>query len=283
MRLLERLFEVGGLPAYDLPPALVELYDGPIGFTPGRLCANFVSSIDGVVALDSIPRSPAVISGKSEADRFVMGLLRACAAVVLIGAGTLRAEPDHVWTPDYIYPEAADYYRKLRAQLRLAPEPELVVVTASGELNPELPALRRGATVAASGQGAERLRGRVPRPSNLLEVASDGSVNVRELIATLRARRRGLILSEAGPSLMGQLVRHALIDELFLTLSPLIVGRNEAGGRPGLVEGADLLAGEPPLIAGELLSLRRHGSHLFLRYALAGTSPSRSRRAGKGF
>jgi hypothetical protein len=95
---LDVLFEKSGLPSYDLPADLERLYGGGLGFEAPRLYANFVSSLDGVVALEGEKHSSQMISGQSEADRFVMGLLRACADAVLIGAGTLRAAPGSVDT-----------------------------------------------------------------------------------------------------------------------------------------------------------------------------------------
>ncbi len=64
---------------------------------------------------------------------------------------------------------------------------------------------------------------------------------------------------------MGQLLEARLLDELFLTLSPLVAGR-DADRRAGFVEGLELLP--RVALAGRLLSLRRAGSHLFLRYRL---------------
>jgi len=64
---------------------------GRLGFSTPVVYSNFVSSVDGVVTLGSKPSAGSVISGKYPADRFLMGLLRACADAVLIGAGTLRA------------------------------------------------------------------------------------------------------------------------------------------------------------------------------------------------
>ena len=78
---LSLLFERSDLPAYDLPDTLRALYGGPIGFGAPAVYANFVSTLDGVVAMGpDVP--PSVISGRSPADRFVMGLLRACAEAV---------------------------------------------------------------------------------------------------------------------------------------------------------------------------------------------------------
>ena len=61
-----------------MPPPLGEIYDGGLSIREGGVYANFVSSIDGIVALEGgAAASGGVISGRNEADRFVMGLLRA--------------------------------------------------------------------------------------------------------------------------------------------------------------------------------------------------------------
>jgi riboflavin biosynthesis pyrimidine reductase len=179
MKPLERLFEVPGLPIYDMPPDLAQLYDGALGFGGSRVIANFVSSIDGVVALPSIGAPPSVISRKSEADRFVMSLLRACAGVVLVGAGTLRAEPRHLWTPEFVYPRASDDFGVLRRALGLPPEPKLAVLSASGDVDPEIPALR-GALVFTTPHGARRLESRRVR-AVVDEVVEDDNIDLVEL------------------------------------------------------------------------------------------------------
>lgn len=68
----------------------------------------------------------------------------------------------------------------------------------------------------------------------------------------------------------GQLAVGGLLDELFLTISPVLAGRGDTA-RPGLVAGLELFPAraEP----AELLTARRHGSYLFLRYAMGGTQP----------
>jgi hypothetical protein len=89
-------------------PELADIYGGDLGFPEPCVYANFVASLDGMTAIGpEHPSSGSVISGDEPADRFVMGLLRACAYIALIGAGTLRATPGDVWTPRHVCPEAA--------------------------------------------------------------------------------------------------------------------------------------------------------------------------------
>jgi riboflavin biosynthesis pyrimidine reductase len=271
MKPLERLYESSGLAIEELPPGLARLYDGGLGFDGPRVYANFVSSLDGVVALPSVDASPSVISGKSEADRFVMGLLRACADVVLIGAGTLRAEPDHLWTPEFIHPQSRPHYARLREASALSPQPRLAVLTSSGDLDRDIAALE-GALVLTTPRGARRLREQAPFPAEVVEVGGDGRLDLTDAVDALRSRGMRMILSEGGPTVIGQLAGVRLLDELFLTISPVLMGRTSSNLRPGLVEGIDLLhQGE----TAELLSLHRHGSHLFVRYSLA---PARAAR-----
>jgi riboflavin biosynthesis pyrimidine reductase len=265
MKPLERLFEVPGLPIYEMPPGLAQRYGGVLGFDESRVVANFVSSIDGVVALPSIGAPPSVISRKSEADRFVMSLLRACAGVVLVGAGTLRAEARHLWTPEFVYPQASDDFRVLRRALGLPPKPKLVVLTASGDVDPEIPALR-GALVFTTSHGARRLESRRVQ-AVVGDVVEDDNIDLRRVIGVLRSRGNGMILSEGGPTVTSQLLDLHLLDELFLTISPVLMGRTRSEFRPGLADGVNLLLDGPS--AGEVLSVRRHVSHLFVRYGLA--------------
>ena len=264
-RLLQTLYEGRGTAGDALPREIIELYDGGLRLDSPVVFANFVSSVDGVVALPSVQASPSVISGKSEADRFVMGLLRASADVVLVGAGTVRAEPQHRWTPEFICPQLEGGFAGLRADLGLSAQPRLAVLTSRGDLEPGLPALD-GALVITTARGAARLRDRGLSSATIVE-AGDDVVDLGVLIERLRAEGRGAILSEGGPTVIGQLLERGLLDELFLTISPVAIGRTASQPRPGLVEGVDLLGDSPR--AAELLSVRRHRSHLFVRYSFA--------------
>jgi riboflavin biosynthesis pyrimidine reductase len=260
------LSEGEDLPSYALPEGLERQYGGRLGFDAPRVVANFVSSLDGVVALDGVAHSSQVISGRSDADRFVMGLLRACAGVVLIGAGTLRAAPGSLWTPEYIFPDAAAEFADLRRGLGLSEEPRLVVLTAGGELDQDHPALERGALVLTTALGAAKLRRALPASSTVVALGDGGAVHLADVMAVARSEGHELVLTEGGPTVLGGLLREGLLDELFLTLSPILAGRSGAGGRPGLVEGVELLPSRS--LSGHLLSARAHGSHLFLRLAI---------------
>jgi riboflavin biosynthesis pyrimidine reductase len=225
-----------------------------------------VSSLDGVVAGAGI--TPGTISLRSEADRFVMGLLRASAGAVLIGAGTLRPDPGHRWTAEKVYPQAAAEFSSLRVALGLPPEPPLAVVTASGRL-PVLTALTPGSLVITTPAGARALAGSLPPTAELVVPADVDTIPAAKIVGVLRERGHDRVLSEGGPRLFGQLVAEGLVDELFLTTSPALFG----GAPPAIGITGRLPPAWEPRARAELLSLRRHGSHLFARYAM-GSSPS---------
>jgi len=262
---LQLLSEADGLTAFDLPEELESLYGGPFGLDERALYANFVETLDGVVAIRSEPRSNRLVSADSEADRFVMGLLRACADAVLLGSGTLHGSPKSLWTPERAFPPGAELFAELRKRLGLSEQPLLVVLSGAGSLDPAHPALAAGALVLTTEHGAERLDGRLST-SEVVALPGETTVDVRAAVSYLDARGLRRILSEAGPHVFGSLLAENLVDEVFLTLSPLLAGRSELGQRLALVEGTELLP--EAAVTGELTGLRRHDDHLFLRYRL---------------
>ena len=264
---LEALYEAPDLPELDLPPGLAEAYGGPLGFSEPRLYANFVASLDGVVAIPGEIQSNRMISAHSEADRFVMGLLRACADAVLVGAGTTRSSPRTQWTAEHAYPPAAPLFGDLRRSRRRSPRPTLAVLSGSGSVDPRHPALEEGALVLTSERGASRLRGRLPSAATILAIGAEAPIDPVAAVEALRRRGHGLILSEGGPLAFGALVAAGLVDELFLTTSPLLAGRSPGSSRPALVENAEFLPAAT--VDWTLLTLRRAGSQLFARYQLS--------------
>jgi riboflavin biosynthesis pyrimidine reductase len=260
---LSTLWEKPNLPAFDLPAPLRDAYGGVLGFELPTLYANFVASLDGVVAFeDQTP--PSAISGGSRADRFVMGLLRACADTVVIGASTLRTEPKHLWHPEKAFGELAESFSALRRDLRLPESPQLVVLTQSGDLDPSIRALQAGALVITTDSGKSNLKGKLPAATAV--VSRGPEVRVSEVIEVLRREGCRSILSEGGPHLMGKLLEAEVVAELFMTLAPVLAGRESEDRRLGLVEG---FAFHPVgLKEANLLSVKQEGSQLFLRYGL---------------
>ena len=282
MESLELFFDETGGSSLPLPLELLAFY-GPLRMDrrPDRphVFSNFVASVDGIVAVDPPRGDGAAISGGNALDRAVMGLLRAVADGVVIGAGNLRAEGDHVWTAERICPELAGPYARLRAALGKAPEPLQVVVTASGDVDPARAVFAGSAPsiVVTTGAGADRLR--AARATVRTAVARPGAGWI-SLSAVLEAANLGpgaFVLVESGPTSTTRFLAEGGIDELFLTRSPIFVGRGELATL-GLVEGKIFLPGE---LRGRLVSLRRSGDFLFLRYAMARWEPGVG-RAVKG-
>lgn len=232
MKPLELLHEPPGLESFALPDALAALYPGSFGIPEDCVYANFVETVDGVVALPGVKRSNRLIADESEADLFVMALLRACADAIVIGSMTLLASPKNRWTAEAAFPAAADAFAELRRSLGLAEQPDVVVLTRGRDLE-TTPELRERLSV---------------RPD-----AADAIVDLRN-----RGRRR--ILCEGGATVFAALVGSGLVDELFLTVSPVV-----AGDGLSLLDGARFLPERR--VAMSLAGVRRHGDHLFLRYA----------------
>ena len=253
------------MPAGNLPGLLTKIYDGGLTIHDGAVYANFVSSIDGIVALEGgTAPSGGIISGRNEMDRFVMGLLRAFADAVLVGAGTCRAEGGKaLWTPEYIFPAAAEAYAALRQSLKRQKTPRLVIVTARGDLDPSQRAFQVGALVLTTTATAARLRKVLPQASEVRAISDAASIGIDDIFAVLKADGHQTILTEGGPSLFGQLVARNRVDELFLTVSPKLVGQQDRSF--GIIRGVDF---GRTFKGGRLLSVRRSDSYLFLRYAL---------------
>jgi riboflavin biosynthesis pyrimidine reductase len=263
---LQLLYEQPGLPAFDLPEPLAELYGGTLGFDEPRLFANFVATADGVVAIPSLPQSNKLIAAGSLADRFVMGLLRACADCVVVGSGTVVASPGGLWTAAQAFSDTAGAYAELRRRLGRPPDVEAVVLSASGSVDPAHPVFARGAILLTTDEGAAFLADRLP-PEQVVSLGPGPFLDAAAAVGLLRDRGHRLILSEGGPRVLGSLLAAGLVDELFLTVSPLLTGRLVGDERLALVEEADLLPGGAPEL--RVLGVRRGGDHLFLRYEVS--------------
>ena len=266
------LFDTWESPALPLPAAILARYGGPLGFPSPRgrplVISNFVTTLDGVVSYDIPGRAHAsVISRSSDEDRFILGLLRACADVVVVGAGTLRAERGGEWTPQFAYPAAAKHFAALRKALGKPAQPTVVFVSASGDVDLRARAFRaeQPVVVLTTKKGGRRLG----RPSGHTEIRLMRSERPsgRDIVNALAIDPScRLILTEGGPTLLGRFLRDGVVDQMFQTIAPQIAGRSAEHRRLALVEDAAFDPNEAPW--SRLVSLKRsRDDFLFLRFA----------------
>ena len=271
---LESLFEMKRGAALPLPPDLTHLY-GRLAFPlhPDRahVIGNFVTTLDGVVALNEPGHAGGgEISGSNQHDRMLMGLLRTISDAVIVGAGTLRSVPKHRWTAQHIYPPLAGEYQKLRTSLGKPTPPLNVIVTTHGAIDLDLPVFQSNEVpvlIVTTTQGEERIRAQNLHPFvQLSAIQNNGPLSAQAILQEVNHFRQcELILVEGGPQLMGYFFADHALDELFLTLAPQIAGREGEVERPGLAMGKRFAPEDP--LWGNLVSVKRGESHLFLRYA----------------
>jgi len=200
-------------PVPDAVAGLARLYaDRAEPSAAGRpwLRANMVTSTDGAATVDGVSGG---LSGP--ADRMVFTVLRSLADVILVGAGTARAER-------YRPASAAGIWTALRPAGTALPA--IAVVT--GSLDPDsFQQLLTGeqtiiiTTAAAAGDAARA--GAVADRAKLI-VAGQRRVDVRQAVTALGSLGYQQILVEGGPSLLGQLADADLLDEFCVTISPVL-------------------------------------------------------------
>ena len=280
---LKTLFETRRGRALPLPPKLARLYGRlrmPLPGTRPYVFSDFVTTLDGVVSLNTKGHaSGGDISGFSAQDRMVMGLCRAIADVVIVGAGTLSTDRRHVWTAAAIFPQLTDEYRQLSEALGQRGPPLNVIVSGSGRVDLRLPVFASGkvpALIITTSAGAKRLRKQ--SRSALVDIrAIRGSAAVLPASAILaeviREHPGKRILVEGGPRLLGDFYAEQLVDEQFLTLAPQIAGRAAGDRRLSLVMDKVFAPGDP--LWGTMIDARRGSSHLYLRYSFPKSRPNR--------
>jgi riboflavin biosynthesis pyrimidine reductase len=227
---------------------LERVYDYPADLDRAWVQVNFVSSVDGAVAVDGQSAGLG-----NPADRKVFMLGRDLADVVLVGAGTAKAEGYHGV-------KAGEVRAERRARLGRAPIPPIAVVTARASIDPTSPLLTDTSVppivLTTSSASAER---RAALAAAGADVVVAGEVEVDLAVALRALDERGLrrVDCEGGPALFGSLVAADLVDELCLTIAPKLV----AGGSGRIAHGPVV----PPRDM-TLVSALHHGSALLLRY-----------------
>jgi len=220
------------------------------------LRANMVSTVDGSA------RGPEGLSGaiSGEADKRVFGRLRGLADVVLAGAGTVRAEG---YRPAREKPSFAER----RAAAGQEPAPVIAVVSRSLDLDlsSELFATPGSRPIVITAESSDAGRRSAVAEHADVVVAGDADVDLRAAVAALNDRGLVRIHAEGGPSLLGDLAAADLLDELCLTVSPVLVGGSYDDGPaiPRILSGAPLPDAPRPL---SLVHVLEDAGTLFLRY-----------------
>jgi riboflavin-specific deaminase-like protein len=241
------------LPQFNDPVDLPSLYlTQPRPAIEARpwVLLSMVTSSDGATAVDG--RSGAL---GGEGDRLVFHAVRAVPDVVLVAAGTVRAE-------SYGAPSPSAAVRELRTAHGMAPAPRLAVVSRSLDLEPDARFLRdategnRPWLITVDQADAGRLQELAPHLDRVI-IAGTHSVDLGVALAAMRQQGVATVLSEGGPSLNGQLIAQGLVDELCLSVAADLVGG--ASGR---------IATHPTerLTRLTLDWVLEHDSALFLRY-----------------
>ncbi|WP_137724442.1 pyrimidine reductase family protein [Prescottella subtropica] len=193
---------------------LRSLYGYPSGRGRPWLRVNFVSSIDGAVAVDG-----ASAGLGTPADQRVFGILRELADAVVVGGGTARAE-------DYGGARMSAAEVERRRSRGQSDVPPIVVVTASGRLDPGSRLFTDTVVAPIVLTSARADAGQLTRLQDAgaeVAVIADAAVGGRELVATLRRRGLYRVLCEGGPGLFGALLADGVVDEVCLTMSPQLV------------------------------------------------------------
>ncbi|MGI5834978.1 MAG: RibD family protein [Chloroflexota bacterium] len=214
---------------------------------------NMVATVDGKAALDW----KAFTIG-SKVDHQAMRRIRAAADGVMVGGETLRREN--------VNPSVPAEMHSRRKALGLAPQPVAIVVTASADLPLTGTFFRAGGfpPVVMTTEQVPKDRVEALKPHARVLVAGrecvDPTLMMKILVDELGVRR---LVVEGGPNLNGTLLANGLVDELFCTVAPKMVG---GSALRTIVEGPALPLDR--LARLELVSLYHHENELFCRYRI---------------
>lgn len=200
---MRALFPPGG----DLPDVTAAVWEEPRG--PGRwVMANMVASLDGAATLEGRSGS---LGGPG--DRSVFHALRSRADVILVGAGTVRAEGYR--------PPSADGAPDRRRAAGMAARPVVAVVTDRVSLGPDLPLFGDPSArpvVVTHRQADPERRAALVGVADFVE-AGDDRVDVAAAVDQLVDRFGPTVLTEGGPTLLGAMHEADLVDEWCVTVA----------------------------------------------------------------
>lgn len=223
----------------SLPPRLEEIYGGTLDFvvspesvaTRPLVFVNFVMSREGIFNLKDQPGGGPISQGNTS-DAFTMALLRSYADAVMVGASTLRSEPEHLWTSDFIFDvfghmkgfrDVREEFRQWRGDVKGTEKyPPVFFMTNSGEINPHAAAILYkdiDSYVVTNKKGADRAMNLLGQ-GTATRILAFGDTELDEE-AALRSLRTDFgiraLLHEGGRGAVNSLSHKNLIDQLFLT------------------------------------------------------------------
>ena len=220
--------DVGGLYAY---PAVSSA-------GPSWVRGNMVESVDGAAALDG--RSGG-LSG--DADKAVFRILRSQADVVVAGSGTVTSE-------HYRPAQASATAAGLRAGRPATPPIAVITGSLKLDLSTSLftDAPPEARTIVITSESCPPDRRKAAAEVADVIVAGSEQVDLAAAVAALAERGRHRVLCEGGPHLLAQFAAAGCLDELCVTISPLL-----AGGDAGRILTGPALPGGLPLELGHVL------------------------------
>ncbi len=278
----DRHHDQGFKEGVGLPGQIRDFYGSDLVLVPAFpdrsvVSTNFVVRRDGIV---NVPEKPGglTISGGSPEDVAMMAVLRASHDGVLVGSETLAAEPEHLWTARYIFPDFGSLLELWRREKKGHLNPYNIIMSRSGEVRSKedptkkvpltfdypvfnTPDIR--SVIVTTMHGLAVMKESLGKHDvHILTVAEEGfELNVLQALK----RKLGIdhLLVEGGPTVNAAFHVKKLVTDDFLTLAPGVIGATHGSNRKHLVEGAQYPAEAIPL--PELVSLRWAGNHIFTR------------------
>ena len=224
----------------------------------GGVRANFVCSVDGAVTASGLSRGL-----QTPGDNRVFAALRDLADVVLVGARTATAEGYRALRRTG-KSAARRTDRGLHPQLPIALVSRSLVLDPAAELFTAADPSARTIVLTCAGADPSR-RAALAQVADVID-CGEQELDLAAACAALRARGLRRILCEGGPSLLASLAAAGLLDELCLSVSPLLTG--PGAGR--IVTGSPW----PDTLALRLVGLLEEDGAFFSRYAAAGRPPA---------
>lgn len=236
-------------PAFADEADMAEVYaDMPHQDRRPAVRLNMIVSVDGGTSWNGVSGA---LGGA--ADKALFGVLRSLTDIVLVASATMRAEH---YGPATLAPEIQEERRR-RGQ---SPVPRIAVVSRTCQFDwssPFFTAATHRPIVFTVSAASDENRTRAADVAEVV-IAGEEDVDLTHAVAELGERGAQSVLAEGGPTLNGQLARAGLLDELCVTISPLLA----SGDAKRIISGSTLDVLEPL----RLRSICEDEGYLFVRY-----------------